>query len=150
MIHRKLEHPEPHRGTRVVVAEDDDAMRDLVAEALKKAGCEVIECPDGASLFEFMREAWVKNDRPPFDLIVSDLRLPAASGFEVLMLVRRLKNPIPVIIVTAFGDELTHSYARELGAAAVLNKPFDLDELVELIGRALDESRGRCEFPASP
>ncbi len=121
MSHGKIENSVPHTGLRVVVAEDDDAMRDLVADALKKAGCEVIECPDGASLFEFMREAWVRDDRPPFDLIVSDLRLPAASGLEVLMLVRRLKNPIPVIIVTAFGDEQTHSYARELGAAAVLD-----------------------------
>ena len=67
-----------------------------------------------------------------YDLILSDLRMPALTGLEVLEFLHDLPHP-PFICMTAFGDPQTHETARKLGAAATIDKPFDLDELIELV-----------------
>jgi DNA-binding NtrC family response regulator len=66
--------------------------------------------------------------RPP-DVLVSDVRMPGLGGLDVLRGLRHCEWANPVILITAFGDEATHLEAVRLGAAAVLDKPFDVDDL---------------------
>jgi DNA-binding response OmpR family regulator len=65
-----------------------------------------------------------------FDLIISDIRMPGVNGLSVLEGLREFKGVPPIILITAFGDEQTHADAERLGAAAVINKPFEITELL--------------------
>lgn len=125
---------------RVLVAEDDVEMRTLVASALRQAGYEVEVCGNG--LFLLIKSGSGLDLRlgkaslsflaapETFDLIISDIRMPGASGLEILEHSRRHPHYPPVILMTAFGDEITRAQARRLGAVAILDKPFDLDQLL--------------------
>lgn len=115
---------------RVLLAEDDDDMRGLVASALREEGFEVTGVRSGNELLECVGSMVLSTDGDvPLDLIVSDVRMPGKTGLEVLAGLRRSDWSTPVILITAFGDERTHSEAMRLGAVAALDKPFDIHEL---------------------
>ena len=116
---------------RILVADDKPEMRKLIANRLRKEGYEVIEAEDGPSLIDKIIRGIV-DDRMPRapDLIITDVRMPGMSGLEVLAQLRRNDWATPVILITAFGDEKTHAEAERLGAATVLDKPFDMDDLM--------------------
>ena len=86
------------------------------------------ELRDGLQLLERLREVRGSPLRWP-DAIVSDVRMPGHSGLEMLAALRRAGWTTPVVLITAFGDRWVHDQARQLGAAAVLDKPFDIDAL---------------------
>jgi CheY-like chemotaxis protein len=119
----------PSRPRRVIVADDDPDMRELLASTLRHDGYEVIEIADGSELFQTVR-SWLRHgDGQGLDAIVTDNRMPAFSGLEVLAELRSVDTRLPVILITAFGDGNTHAAARALGACAVFDKPFDVDDL---------------------
>jgi len=117
-------------GLRVLVAEDDAEMRSLIATALAADGCDVLEASDGRELFEILAAMSPPGSRlEPPDIIVSDIRMPGPSGLDGLALLRQSTWSVPVIVITGFGDLATHDEARRLGAAIVLDKPFDMEVL---------------------
>lgn len=120
-------HEEKSQPVRVLVAEDKSEMRTLITNRLRKEGYEVIEAEDGPDLMSQLAASPL-TQRP--DVIVSDVRMPGFSGLEVLAHLRLVDRTTPVILITAFGDERLHAEADRLGAAIVLDKPFDLDDLV--------------------
>jgi CheY-like chemotaxis protein len=124
--------PEAASPTHLLLAEDDDEMRAMLADVLRADGYLVTEVSDGEEMVSKMLEL-VDAERHPLDVIVSDIRMPGHSGLEVLTLVRSLGLQTPVILVTAFGDLKTHRQAESLGVNAVLDKPFDLDDLRTLL-----------------
>lgn len=115
------------KGLRVVVAEDDPAMRDLLVERLSFDGAIVEEVGSGLALFDRLRAWYWTGDEP--DLLVSDIRMPGMDGLSLLEALRARGYDLPVILITAFGDPDLHARARELGAASVIDKPFDIDDL---------------------
>jgi DNA-binding NtrC family response regulator len=116
------------------LAEDDSEMRRLLSGFLRRDNCEVIEAQSGTHLCELIaREGLIAPSHAPLDLIISDIRMPGRSGLEVLAGMRRTDTTTPVILITAFGDRDTHADAHRLGALAVFNKPFDLDDLRTLV-----------------
>jgi DNA-binding response OmpR family regulator len=116
--------------TRVLVAEDDEEMRRMLAGALRHEGYAVEEARDGNELLDKVRSSVRSGDGgAPVDLVVSDIRMPGRSGLDVLRSVREGDGTVPFILVTAFGDEETHRQAQEFGATLVLDKPFDMDDL---------------------
>lgn len=117
------------RPARVLVAEDDDAMRGMLVEALEEAGYRVYPVATGRELLACVRSRRAPCPEP--DLVISDIRMPGITGLEVLRHLRKSDWTMPVIMITAFGDPETHARARFLGAAAVLDKPFDVDDLVD-------------------
>jgi CheY-like chemotaxis protein len=120
------EHP-----VRVLVAEDQREMRVLMCEVLRREGYEVVEAASGTELIDRLVQGLLADgDARGPDLIVTDVRMPGCSGLEVLARLRRNDWSTPVILITAFGDLATHAEAQRLGAACVLDKPFELDELV--------------------
>jgi DNA-binding response OmpR family regulator len=135
-------HPEPHRrpnrppnpgtkvgwNSRILLAEDNDEMRLLLASVLRRDGYLVIEAKDGRELVKHLTEhgAGAACD---IDLVISDVRMPGASGLDVLAGLREIDWSMPVILITAFGSADTKTRASELGAAILLDKPFELEEL---------------------
>jgi len=121
----------PHR--RILVAEDDKEMRTLLVQSLKREGYEVMECPDGLELMETLTAAATDGEMLNLSLIVSDIRMPWITGLDVLRGMRDYVGYPPVILITAFGDEETHEEALSLGAAAVFDKPFDVELLLDKV-----------------
>ncbi|MFO0567406.1 MAG: response regulator [Polyangiaceae bacterium] len=131
-----------YEPAKVLLAEDDDAFRTLVAGALRRDGYEVIELQDGAALLEYCANNLSSDGTiRDVDLIVSDVRMPGFSGLDVLIALRRVASSAPVVLVTAFGDPALHEFAKKLDAVAVLDKPFDLDDLCEVIVARLARRR---------
>ncbi len=111
----------------ILLAEDDLELRELLMLVLSRAGYQVTGCDNGLQLLEELEQ----GER--YDLVISDLRMPALTGLEVLE--SQFDNPcrLPFICMTAFGDEQTHAAAQRLGAVATIDKPFDLDDMIELV-----------------
>ena len=127
-----LPSPGPRASTgpvTILLAEDDDAFRDLLASALRDDGHVVLEARNGLELLDEI-EACVRSPRrPPIGLIISDVRMPEFSGLDVLGAIRCAAWRTPGILITAFGSPETHAEAEEMGALLTLDKPFDLDVL---------------------
>jgi DNA-binding response OmpR family regulator len=127
-----------HRAC-VVVAEDDPAMRDLVAQCLRRDAHDVYEVGDGARLLvRIGRQYRTYDPTEKIDLIVTDLRMPLVNGLAILRGLRAARCPTPVILMTAFGDDEVRREAAELDAV-LLDKPFSMTELrtkaLELIAK---------------
>ena len=142
---------EPH-VPRILLAEDDAEMRSLLTITLRRDGYEVVECADGIDLMERVVALLAKHKPHDIDLIISDIRMPWATGLQVLQGMRQYVGFPPMILITAFGDEETHNQARELGAAALLDKPFEMNELMGHVHSALPrgpwlETRGDGDTP---
>ncbi|HEX4445354.1 MAG TPA: response regulator [Polyangiaceae bacterium] len=121
--------PPSHSPARVLVAEDDPAMRALVVEALRKDGYVVSEASDGGRLLVTLARDFVDEaGGEAFDLLITDLRMPVCTGLQIVEQLRAVHCRIPIILMTAFGDDGTRRRARSL-AALLLDKPFPLAEL---------------------
>ncbi len=120
---------------RVLVAEDDAEMRRLVVEALRKDGHQVTEAADGAWLFVELAEAF-RHDQgfSEIDCIVSDVRMPACGGLDLLERLVDVSRSVPVILMTAFGDEEVRARAEKLGAL-LMEKPLSLGALRDAVWR---------------
>jgi DNA-binding response OmpR family regulator len=113
------------------VAEDEPDIRELVAEALRRDGYIVDDFADGAGLSSEVNQP----STGPIDLIVSDIHMPVVTGLAVLRALRESSSTLPVVLMTAFGDELLRREASRLGAV-LFSKPFELAELRSVV-RAL-------------
>ena len=120
----------------ILVAEDDTELRSLLASMLRRDGFDVTDAPDGTAVRELAR-AIFEGRAKSLDLVVMDVRMPGASGIELLGELRRAGFSAPIVLMTAFGDAKLHADANEAGASAVLDKPFDLDELRREVRRLL-------------
>jgi DNA-binding response OmpR family regulator len=119
---------------RVLLAEDNNDMRKLLALSLRKYGYEVIECADGRQLLNYISSFFFPYEETEvFQLIISDIRMPGFTGLEVLERMHNCKAFPPMVLITAFGDEEIHAQARRFGAAAIFDKPFDIDELMDKV-----------------
>jgi DNA-binding response OmpR family regulator len=127
----------------VLLAEDDEEFLALVEHALKGAGYRVTTCSDGVELADHIGSYVLTEATDNFDLIISDIRMPGISGMQVLQGMSKWKGFPPMILMTAFGDHRTHDAAQDLGAAAMLDKPFEIDDLVELVNEVLSRAEGK-------
>jgi CheY-like chemotaxis protein len=123
-------------GRRVLVAEDDPDMRRLVAAHLRRAGHRVVEASDGMEILDRIEATVRSAGRELIDVIVSDIDMPGLSGLDLLAALRCTDWTTPVVLITAFGDEETRAEARELGAAAILDKPLDAAALRHAVAEA--------------
>ncbi|HEX7915367.1 nitrogen regulation protein NR(I) [Rudaea sp.] len=129
------------RHAQVWIADDDEAIRFVLAEALRESGVEVRAFADAESL----RAAFART-KP--DVVVSDIRMPGTNGLEFLAELRAGGSQVPVIVMSAFTDVASTAAAYRNGAFDYLPKPFDLDEAVAAVQRALGESRQAAAAPA--
>jgi DNA-binding response OmpR family regulator len=120
--------------SRILVAEDDSELRMLLSDLLRRDGFDVLDAPDGTAVRELARAVAEGRAVTP-DLVVMDVRMPGGSGIELLGELRRAGWRAPVVLMTAFGDASVHQDASAAGASAVLDKPFDLEELMREVHR---------------
>jgi CheY-like chemotaxis protein len=116
---------------RVLVAEDDNELRALVASAVRADGHEVVEARDGRELAAHMGPG--PHGAQAYDLVITDVLMPGANGISVLSHLASDPEPPHIVVITAFGEPEVHAWARSIGAVAVFDKPFNLDDLRTLI-----------------
>ncbi len=116
----------------ILVADDDGAIRTVVSQALARAGYDVRTTGTASGLWK-----WVQNGDG--DLVVTDVVMPDENAFELLPRIRRLRPSLPVVVMSAQNTFLTAVKASERGAYEYLPKPFDLQELISIVGRALSQ-----------
>ena len=119
---------------RILVAEDDPDMLDIIVEALLADGHVVETAPDGGRLL--VRLARIHPPEEAIHLVISDLRMPTVTGIQVLQALRASGRRIPVILMTAFGDDDTRARTEKLDAV-FFDKPFDIVNLRSMVARLL-------------
>jgi excisionase family DNA binding protein len=117
---------------RVLVVDDDQGVRELLAKTLMLSEYDVDMAPDGRTAVERLRII-------PYDLLVTDLKMPGLDGLAVIREARRLRPDIPVIIVTGFSTEASAIEAINLGVTGYLTKPFRVPRLLAAAAKALGE-----------
>lgn len=125
----------------ILVIDDEEVIRLAVRDVLSKSGSEVETARDGA-------EAMAMINQRSYDLVISDIRMPGYDGYQIFAAVKSQRPDCPVIFMTGFGYDPSHSIirARQEGLAAVLYKPFKVDQLLSDVRTALT---GTPQNPAS-
>ena len=117
---------------RVLVVDDEASIRDLLSKTLALAEYDVDLAPDGRTALERLRII-------PYDLLITDLKMPGVDGLAVIREARRLKADIPVIIITGFSTEASAIEAVNLGVSGYLTKPFRVPRVLAAAAKALGE-----------
>ena len=117
---------------RVLVADDDDAMRTTIAFTLDDVGVETVEARSGVEVVQLLDAVTAGS----FDLIIMDVRMPGLSGLDAVRKLRDMRCSTPVILMTAFAAPETEDAAERLNVP-LLSKPFTLAELTALTLRTL-------------
>jgi DNA-binding response OmpR family regulator len=127
-----------HPKATLLLVEDDDEMRRMLARALRRDEHRVVECTNGDQAFDWLGAGVIDGNRAYLpDLVISDIRLPYFDGFEILESLQVASRRIPVILITGFPDEARREKARTGGAFCLLEKPFELADLREAVRLAL-------------
>ncbi|MCG3181374.1 MAG: Chemotaxis response regulator protein-glutamate methylesterase [Phycisphaerae bacterium] len=138
---RQIEHAEHDprmAGRRVLVADDSESIVRDICELLGKKGCITDVARDGAEATAMVRSR-------DYDLVLSDIRMPHASGYDIFVATRSRSADTPVILMTGFGYDPKHCIfkARQEGVFGVMFKPFQADELVARVREAFEKKSGK-------
>jgi excisionase family DNA binding protein len=117
---------------RILVVDDEPSIRDLLSKTLALAEYEVDLAPDGKTAIERMRIV-------PYDLLITDLKMPGIDGLTVIREGRRLRPDLPVIIITGYSTEASAIEAVNLGVSGYLTKPFRVPRVLAAAAKALGE-----------
>jgi excisionase family DNA binding protein len=124
--------PSPAGRPRVLVADDEASVRDLLSKTLALAEYDVDLASDGRVAMDRLRVL-------PYDLLITDLKMPGVDGLTVIREARRLKADIPIIVITGFSTEASAIEALNLGVSGYLTKPFRIPRVLSVAARALGE-----------
>ena len=122
----------------ILIADDDAAIRTVLNQALARAGYAPRATGNAATLWR-----WISQGDG--DLVITDVLMPDESAFDLIPRVKKLRPDLPIIVMSAQNTFMTAITAAERGAYEYLPKPFDLNELVAVVGRALAEPRKRVQ-----
>jgi two-component system response regulator VicR len=120
-------------GSKILIVEDDKTLLDVLKYNLTKEGYYVLTAADGAQALEIAR-----SQRP--ELIVLDIMLPELNGLEVCRILRKDMN-VPILMLTARGDEVDKIVGLEIGADDYMTKPFSMRELLARIWAMLRRTK---------
>jgi two-component system, sensor histidine kinase SagS len=125
-------------GRRILVADDEPNVRRIIHDVLHNRGAEVDTFESGVGAIAALEEAAV-GKRPPYDAVLSDIRMPDRNGYEVFATARRCLPGLPVILMTGFGYDPHHSIVRasQDGLQNVLFKPFQVERLLDELRKAM-------------
>jgi CheY-like chemotaxis protein len=126
---------------KVMIVDDDKGNRNAFRTHLTRKGIDVDVCSRGDEALERIK-ALHRLGTPP-DVVVTDQRMPAMSGTELIDALRRTWPRLPVVLMSAYGSDRLAAYAQQMDAA-YLEKPFPPERLIEVIGGSLT-TRGRIE-----
>lgn len=117
---------------RILVVDDEAGIRDLLSKTLALADYDVDLAPDGRTAIDRLRIA-------PYDLLITDLRMPGIDGLTVIREGRRLRPDMPVVIITGYSSEASAIEAVNLGVSGYLTKPFRVPRVLAAAAKALGE-----------
>uniref|UniRef100_UPI0026040CBB response regulator n=1 Tax=uncultured Rhizobium sp. TaxID=155567 RepID=UPI0026040CBB len=117
-----------------ILVADDAAIRTVLNQALSRAGYEVRITSNAATLWR-----WISAGEG--DLVITDVVMPDENAFDLLPRIKRIRPELPVLVMSAQNTFMTAIKASEKGAYDYLPKPFDLTELIGIVGRALAEPK---------
>jgi two-component system nitrogen regulation response regulator GlnG len=129
-------------GGTILIADDDTAIRTVLNQALARAGYAPRATGNAATLWR-----WVSQGEG--DVVITDVVMPDENAFDLIPRIKKLRPNLPVIVMSAQNTLMTALSAAEKGAYEYLPKPFDLNELVSIVGRALAEPGRRKELPGA-
>ncbi len=118
----------------ILVADDDAAIRTVLNQALSRAGYDVRVTSNATSLWR-----WVAAGDG--DLVITDVNMPDENAFDLLPRIKKMRPDLPIVVMSAQNTFMTAIRASEAGAYEYLPKPFDLTELINIVGRALSEPK---------
>jgi two-component system, NtrC family, nitrogen regulation response regulator GlnG len=128
------------RGT-VLIADDDTAIRTVLNQALARAGYAPRATGNAATLWR-----WVSQGEG--DVVLTDVVMPDENAFDLIPRIKKIRPDLPIIVMSAQNTLMTALTAAEKGAYEYLPKPFDLNEMVAVVGRALTQPGRRLQRPA--
>jgi DNA-binding NtrC family response regulator len=115
---------------RILVVDDEDALRTVLSSELEGEGYKVASAADGSGAIEILK-------KDEFDLILLDIKMPNVDGFEVLKFVKETQPDTKVIMLTGFADLKNAIESKKLGAEDFVSKPYDLVDLLTTVERVL-------------
>jgi len=118
---------------RILIVDDETVNGQMLVDGLGEAGWD-------ASAAASVGEAITQLENGRYAVVVSDIRMENGDGFDLLRAVRARAKPVPVILMSSFGNEDTSRRALSAGAFAYIAKPFDLEQLLPLLDRARGEA----------
>ncbi len=118
---------EERHGLRVLVVEDDEAIRLYIGEVLREAGCRVLTASDGIEAVEILGAS-------PADLLITDYNMPRMSGLELMRWCQALLPRLPILLISGQDPESIPVKGEKRGALRVLQKPFSEEHLLLVMG----------------
>jgi DNA-binding NtrC family response regulator len=120
---------------RVLVVDDEESLRFLLTSELEAEAFEVQSAGDGEEAIEIIRKKI--EEKGKFDVVLLDIRMPKVDGWEVLRFIKSNSPETKVIMLTAYADVKNAIESLRLGASDFISKPYDLDDVLTSINRAL-------------
>jgi two-component system C4-dicarboxylate transport response regulator DctD len=130
----------------ILVVDDETSVREGLSDMLSISGHIVTCANDGQEGLELFHKALERDELPPFDILIFDIKMPHMSGLELMERVVQLDPEIPIIIITGHGDSHTATYALAGGAYDYITKPLEPDLVLDAVTRALAIGRLRRRF----
>jgi DNA-binding NtrC family response regulator len=137
--HPHVEQSQPRaalRGRRILVADADESVRSAAHNLLERYGCVVETAHDGGEAIYMVRNMALEGN---YDVIIVDIRLPDMTGYDLLLKLQEIMDPVPLVLMTGFGYDPGHSIVKarqaHLPLYGELCKPFRLDQLLDTVER---------------
>ena len=127
----------------ILLVDDDSSQREVIGKFLQKRGFLVLHASNAEKALECMKEKSI-------DLLISDVQMPGISGLELMKRTRELKGGIPILLITAYGDIRDAVSAVKDGALSYLEKPIDLEEILQYIDESLGSSSEKEDGDSLP
>jgi DNA-binding NtrC family response regulator len=121
---------------KILVVDDEEGARDLFNTILSDEGYEVSLANGGEEALGLFKSG-------PFNLVITDIKMPIMDGLQLLQEIRKMGSKTDVIMVTAYGEVESYLKAMSLGAAEYINKPIRIKELKQIVHKVLTEQRAR-------
>jgi signal transduction histidine kinase/CheY-like chemotaxis protein len=128
---KKVIVPKESRRARILVIDDEDSVRDILSRMLKTKGHKVVVAPNGEDGIERFRAE-------TFDLVFTDLGMPKLSGWDVGKTIKGINPKTPIAMITGWGVELDREKLSESGIDLIISKPFNFDQVIDLVSEALE------------
>ena len=119
---------------RILVVDDEEIVRDMLFDALSPTGYTVKTAKDG-------NDAIAQIEKEPFEIVITDLKMPGMDGIELLQRIQKINQDICVLIITAYSTVESAVSAMKLGAYDYICKPFELEEMKVIIEKAVERQR---------
>ncbi len=117
---------------KILIAEDDDVVREFIVRALNGDGHDLIETADGASALDALTQS-----NGEFDLLLSDVKMPGIDGIELALATGRRHPDIAIMLMTGYADQRERAHGLDALVHDVLSKPFSVDQIKGAVREAL-------------